>query len=78
MKLKKRRFVMKLKSALLSLLAIIAFVGFVSVGVTHAQITFASWQQSWFEVKQSETGKAALVFPGGDVEKNISGSNPSG
>jgi hypothetical protein len=61
---------MKLKSVVLSLLAVVAFVGFVSVGVTYAQITFASWQQSWFEVKQSETGKAALVFPGGDVEKN--------
>jgi hypothetical protein len=74
MKLKKRRFVMKLKSALLSLLAAVAFVGFVSVGVTHAQITFASWQQSWFEVKYSETGKAALTFPGGPVEKDNEGT----
>jgi len=65
---------MKLKSALLSLLAAVAFVGFVSVGVTHAQITFSSWQQSWFEVKQSEKGKAALVLPGGDVEKNNEGT----
>jgi len=65
---------MKLKSALLSLLAIIAFVGFVSVGVTHAQITFASWQNAWFEVKQSENGKAALVLPGGPVETNKEGT----
>jgi hypothetical protein len=61
---------MKLKSVVLSLLAVVAFVGFVSVGVTHAQMTFATWQNAWFEVKQSETGKAALVLPGGDVEKN--------
>lgn len=61
---------MKLKSLVLSLLVVVAFVGVVSVGVTHAQLTFASWQQSWFEVKQSETGKAALVLPGGPVEKN--------
>jgi hypothetical protein len=61
---------MKLKSVLLSLLAVVVFVGFVSVGVTHAQMTFATWQDAWFEVKQSETGKAALILPGGPVEKN--------
>ena len=52
---------MKVKNVLFGLLVVVAFVGFVSVGVTHAQITFASWQNAWFEVKQSETGKAALV-----------------
>jgi hypothetical protein len=61
---------MKLKSVVLSLLAVVAFVGFLSVGVTHAQITFESWQDAWFEVKQSEKGKAAAVLPGGDVETN--------
>lgn len=65
---------MKLKSVVLSLLAVVVFVGFVSVGVAHAQITFASWQDSWFEVKQSENGKAALTFPGGPVEKNKEGT----
>lgn len=60
---------MKLKSVVLSLF-VVACIGVLFVGVTHAQITFASWQQSWFEVKQSETGKAALVLPGGPVEKN--------
>ena len=65
---------MKVKNVLFGLLAVVAFVGFVSVGVTHAQITFASWQDSWFEVKRSETGKAALTFPGGPVEKNNEGT----
>ncbi len=61
---------MKVRSVLVSMFVVAVFVGVLFVGVTHAQLTFASWQQSWFEVKQSETGKAALVFPGGDVDKN--------
>ena len=62
---------MKVKSILLSLLVFVAFAGFVSVGVTHADLTFATWQGTWFEVKQSETGKAAAVLPlGGEVVKN--------
>jgi hypothetical protein len=65
---------MKVKNVLFGLLVFVAFVGFVSVGVTHAQITFASWQDAWFEVKYSETGKAALVHPGGPVEKNNEGT----
>lgn len=60
---------MKLKSVVLSLF-VVACIGVIFVGITHAQITFTSWQDKWFEVKQSETGKAALVLPGGPVEKN--------
>ena len=46
---------------MLGMMAVVAFVGFVSVGVTYAQITFARWQEAWFEIKSSETGKAALI-----------------
>jgi hypothetical protein len=49
---------MKRKSVLFSLFVVAVFVGFVSVGVSHAQNAFADWGGTWFEVTVSETGKA--------------------
>ena len=43
-----RRFVMRVKSILFSLLFVIAFVGFVSVGITHAALDFVDWSGTWF------------------------------
>ena len=62
---------MKFKSVLCTMLAVVAFVGFVSVGITHAALGFDDWQGVWFEVKSSETGKSGPVVPlPGSVETN--------
>ena len=59
---------MRVKSVLFSLLLVVAFVGFVSVGITHAALDFVDWSGTWFAVKVSETGKAGpVVPPGGNV-----------
>lgn len=47
---------MKVKSVLCSLFVVAAFIGFVSVGVTHA-LSFADWGGTWFSVQVTETGK---------------------
>ena len=60
---------MKVKSVLFGLVVVAAFIGFVSVGVTHAELAFADWMSKWFEVSVSETGKAGpavSLFPFGD------------
>ena len=62
---------MRVKSILFSLLFVIAFVGFVSVGITHAALDFVDWSGTWFTVKVSETGKVGpVVPPGGNVVTN--------
>ena len=62
---------MRVKSVLFSLLLVVAFVGFVSVGITHAALDFVDWSGTWFAVKVSETGKAGpVVPPGGNVVTN--------
>jgi len=54
---------MKFKSVLFSLFVVAVFIGFVSVGVSHAELAFADWSGTWFEVSVSETGKAGPPAP---------------
>ena len=62
---------MRVRSVFFSLLLVVAFVGFVSVGITHAALDFVDWSGTWFSVKVSETGKAGpVVPPGGNVVTN--------
>ena len=62
---------MRVKSVLFSLLVVVAFIGFVSVGITHAALDFVDLTGTWFEVKVSETGIAGpIVPPGGGVVTN--------
>ena len=62
---------MRVKSVLFSLLLVVTFVGFVSVGITHSALDFVDWGGTWFAVKVSETGKAGpVVPPGGNVGTN--------
>lgn len=49
---------MKSQSVLFNLFVVAVFVGFVSVGVSHAELGFADWGGTWFSVAVSETGKA--------------------
>src|SRR5512139_2956146 len=64
-KLCQRRLAMRVKSVLFSLVVVVAFVGFVSVGITHAALEFVDWSGTWFSVKVSETGKSGTVVPPG-------------
>jgi len=48
---------MKVKSVFLGLLVVAAFIGFVSVGVSRADLSFLDWEATWFSVQVSETGK---------------------
>ena len=62
---------MRVKSVLFSLLVVVAVIGFVSVGISHAALDFVDWSGTWFAVKVSETGKAGpVVPPGGNVVTN--------
>ncbi len=65
---------MKVKSVLSSLFVVAAFIGFVSVGVGHADLGFGDWGGTWFSVQVSEDGLAgptvSLVLPGGEVFSN--------
>jgi len=62
---------MRAKSVLFSLVVVVAFVGFVFVGTTHAALDFVNWSGTWFSVKVSETGKSGpVVPPGGAVVTN--------
>jgi hypothetical protein len=65
---------MRARSVLFSLLLVIGFVGFVTVGITHAALDFVDWSGTWFTVKVSGTGKAGPVVPPGGtlVTNNIS------
>jgi len=58
---------MRLKTVLFSLLLVVAFIGFVSVGITHAALDFADWSGTWFAVNVSLTGKAAPVVPPSNI-----------
>jgi len=49
---------MKVKSVLFGLVVVAAFIGFVFVGISHANLSFADWGGSWFSVQVSESGKA--------------------
>jgi len=53
---KTKEVLMKVKSVFFSLFVVAAFIGFVSVGVTHA-LSFLDWGATWFSVQVSETGK---------------------
>ena len=60
---------MKFKSVLFSLVVVATFIGFIFVGISHADLAFADWGGSWFSVSVSETGKAGpavATFPLGD------------
>jgi hypothetical protein len=60
---------MKVKSILLGFFVVAAFTVVVSVGVSQAELAFADWAGTWFEVSVSETGKAGpavSLFPLGD------------
>lgn len=62
---------MRVRSVLFILVLVVAFVGFVSVGITHAALDFVDWSGTWFTVKVSGTGKAGpVVPPGGTVVTN--------
>ena len=62
---------MRAKSVLFSLSLVVAFVGFVSVGITHAALDFGDWSGTWFTVKVSGTGKAGPIAPpGGTLATN--------
>ncbi len=66
---------MRVKSVFLSLVVVVSFVGFVSVGITHAALDFVDWSGTWFSVKVSESGLAGTVVPpGGNVVNNNEGN----
>jgi len=52
---------MKVKSVFFSLFVVAAFIGFVSVGVTHA-LSFLDWGATWFRFKFLKPERKVLLL----------------
>jgi len=61
---------MRVKSVLFSLLVVVAVIGFVSVGISHAALDFVDWSGTWFEVKVLRLEKPDQLFLGSAVVTN--------